>query len=93
MSSSDQSTGGSIDWKRARKDETDLAHRKIWNSRCGVYRVIESVGKFTEMGTYWYAILVEGQTILYSGRSWRQAYAACDKHHNPPKRQKRKSQK
>lgn len=93
MSSGNQGTGGGIDWKRARRDETDLANRKIWNSRCGTYRVIESVGKYAEMGTHWYGILVESQTILYVGRSWRQAYAACDKHHNPPKPRKRKRQK
>lgn len=91
MSSLDKSARSSIDWKRARRDETDLAHRRTWESRDKQYRVIESVGKFTEMGTHWYGILmVPHQHILYVGRSERQAYMACERHLNPPKKRKKK---
>lgn len=93
MSSRNQSARGSIDWKRARRDETDLAHRRTWESRDKAYRVIESVGKYTDMGTHWYGILVDNQRILYVGRSERQAYLACERHYNPPKPRKRKKQK
>jgi hypothetical protein len=83
-----------IDWMRAKRDQTDLANRRIWQSRCRTYKVIESVGKFEEMGTHWYGILCgEGESILYVGRSWRQAYAACDRHHSPPEPKKRKKPK
>lgn len=96
MSSLDKSTRSSltpsIDWKRAVRDETDLANRRLWNSRCGNYRIVESVGKLVEMGTHWYGILmVPHQHILYVGRSERQAYLACERHLNPPKKRKKKT--
>jgi len=36
-----------IEWmKRCKRDETQMAERRIWTSRCGKYRVIESNIKY-----------------------------------------------
>jgi len=81
-----------IEWKRARRDETDLAHRRIWQSRCGRYEVVESVGKFTDMGTMYYAILLPC-TIISRHRFRNPAENACERHANPPKPRKRRKKK
>lgn len=45
-----------LSWMRAKRDETICARRRTWESRCHDYLVIESVGKFSEMGTTYYAL-------------------------------------
>lgn len=71
-----------LEWKRAKRDETDIAKRKTWESRCGHYKVQESVGKLIEMGTSYYALAADkyGWLILSQHRKRKPAEMACEKH-------------
>jgi len=74
-----------LEWKtRARKDETDCAHRRTWATRCGKYATQESVGKFTGMGTVYYALRIShcGSVIISRHRKLRPARLACEKYEN-----------
>ncbi len=69
-----------LDWMRAKRDETICATRRTWNSRCGLYKVVESVGKFSEMGTIYYAIRTIGiEYILSKHRKRGPAEKVCEK--------------
>ena len=91
-----------LDWKqRCRKDETIVAKRRIWETKCGRYKVIHSVPKFKELSIVWYAIerLSNGNEKLISRhRVEQRAYDACHRHAGlevkktkKPKRRKRKT--
>ncbi len=69
-------------WKRAKRDETDVAKRRTWESRCFRYKVQESVGKLVEMGTSYYALVADeyGWRILSRHRKRKPAETACEKH-------------
>lgn len=67
-----------MEWKRAVRDETALSNRRTWASRCGHYKVQESVGKFSGMLTVYYA-LFDG-TILSRHQKREPAEKACQKH-------------
>lgn len=72
-----------LEWKRAKKDETTCAHRRTWESRCGHYIVQESVGKFSEMGTTYYAMHDDcgrGWFIVGRHRNRNSAEMACEKY-------------
>lgn len=71
-----------LEWKRAKRDETDVAKRRTWESRCFRYKVQESVGKLVEMGTIYYALAADkyGFRILSLHRKRKPAEMACEKH-------------
>lgn len=74
-----------LEWQiRAKKDETDCAHRRTWMTRCGKYATQESVGKFTGMGTVYYALRVLSceYVIISRHRKRRSAMLACEKYEN-----------
>lgn len=77
--------------KQWRKDETDTAKRKIWTSRCGGYRIVESVSLF-KLPTAVYAMFLSKINGLWSWeivskhRSKRQAFLACRKFANQTNR-------
>jgi len=70
-----------LDWMRAQKDETPCAKRRTWRSRCGLYKIVESVGKLPGMGTRYYAVNIAGGESIISRHSKRgPAERACQKH-------------
>lgn len=71
-----------LEWKRAKRDETDVAERRTWESRCGLYKVQESVGKLIDMGTRYYAMGTDryGWRIISQHRKRTPAETACEKH-------------
>lgn len=77
-----------IEWKRARRDESMTSNRRTFESRCKRYRVIECVGKFSGMGTTWYAMFGDMTISRHSRKA--PAIRACQRHLNPPKKRKRK---
>lgn len=70
-----------LDWLRAKKDETICAHRRTWESRCREFKIVESVGKFSEMGTIYYAIWRgDGfERIISKHRGRKPAEKSCEK--------------
>lgn len=73
-------------WKRAKKDETDCAFRRKWASRCGRYSVVESISKFNEGGTIYYALRAltgDGWAIISRHRKRGPAEKACEKQAGP----------
>lgn len=71
-----------LEWMRAKRDETICAHRRTWESRCHLYKVQESVGKFSEMVTVYYAI--HDNSILGRHRKREPAEQTCEKHAMQP---------
>ncbi len=74
-----------IEWKRAKKDETDCAFRRTWVSRCGRYSVVESISKFTDGGDIYYALRAlpnDGWMIISRHRRRGPAEKACEKYDN-----------
>jgi hypothetical protein len=67
-----------LEWLRAKKDETNTSTRRTWETRCRRYKVQESIGKFTGMGTTYYA-LVQG-AILSTHKKKSTAEDACEAH-------------
>lgn len=69
-----------LEWMRAKKDETTCANRRTWESRCRRYKVQESVGKFIDMETVYYALWLRsvGWEILSRHRKRSTAAAACE---------------
>ena len=67
-----------LDWMRAKKKETIIAYHTTWESRCRVYKIVESVGKFSEMVTIYYSIV--GNTIIGKSRRRGPAERICNKH-------------
>lgn len=67
-----------LSWMRAKRDETECARRRTWESRCRVYTVIESVGKFSGMGTTYYAL--SGDEIIGRHRKRVPAERTCESH-------------
>jgi hypothetical protein len=67
-----------LDWLRAKKDETIISIRTTWETRCRNYKVQESVGKLTGMGTVYFAMY--DNTILSRHRKKRPALGVCEKH-------------
>lgn len=65
-------------WMRAKRDKTLCAHRRTWDSRCRSYKVIESIGRFSEMGTWYFAIT--DNTILGRHRTRKVAEKTCEVH-------------
>jgi hypothetical protein len=73
-------------WKqRCRKDETAVADRKIWGTKCGKYRVVHSHIRYGELPDKWYA-----QELDNNGHTWEiiskhekkdTAVKACEKRH------------
>lgn len=49
---------------RAKKDETEVSHRRRFDSRCKRYYIQEVIPKFSGLNTVWYAIRVETNTII-----------------------------
>lgn len=45
-----------MEWKRARRDETEISNRRTWESRCLRYRVQESVPKYEGLSIVYYAL-------------------------------------
>jgi hypothetical protein len=69
-----------LEWMRAKKDQTDCAHRTIWESRCRRYKVVESVSKLAELGTTYYAIRRQPHEFIISKhRKGGPAKSACVK--------------
>ena len=77
-----------LDWLRAKRDETELSKRRTWESKCRRYKVQECVGKFTDMGTYFYALT--GPTLISRHRKKGAAERACEKHLRTPVKRKRR---
>jgi hypothetical protein len=69
-----------LDWPaRARKTETEIAHRRIWTTLCGRYRVIENHYKLASMPTCFHAqiLVYEAWEILSRHKSREAAQRAC----------------
>jgi hypothetical protein len=71
-----------LEWKRAKKDETELSVRRTWDSRCGLYRVQESISRYG-LPTVYYALQKDKGTdcffILSRHRKRKPAEDACEK--------------
>lgn len=90
-----------VEYKRAKKDETDISHRRRWFSRCGDYEVNESTSKYEIKDNgkplvVYYAIF--GQKIIGRHRLKRKAEETCENHKRkslglPMLRAKRKRKK
>lgn len=79
-----------MEWKRARRDETLIAKRRTWESRCLRYRVQESVPKLTGLAKVFYALYFDTalNTWLIIGRhrTRRAAETNCLTHSKGSKR-------
>ena len=95
-----------IQWKtRCKKDVTLTSRRRHWESRCGIYKVIESVCLYgpkegpQAIPTIYYAMHRRelGWYILSRHRKRSAAVTACEKHAkaeiNGPRKRKRRTQK
>jgi len=67
--------------KRCRKQTTITARKRIWESRCGRYRVVEAVSLYG-LPTIWYAMRLDGTCwdIVSQHRKGDTALEACRKH-------------
>ena len=75
-----------LDWKkRCRKDQTMSADRKIWETRCGKYRLIFSHIRYGEgiLPDVWYALELDNGywEIISKHRKKNTAQKACEKKH------------
>ena len=68
-----------LEWKKGRKDQLDTSDRITWQSRCGRYKV-EQLDSRYGLGRSFCAVRVkiEGEVLLYRGKSRAQAEAACN---------------
>lgn len=71
-----------LEWKEAKRDETLTAHRQTWESECGSYQVVESISKFSGLGTTYYAIHYTGKwwAIIGEHRKYKPAEKTCETH-------------
>ena len=78
-----------LTWKRSIRDDTDCAQRKVHESHCGGYRVIEQKGKFAGIlngfiamklrvnlsgGTFWDTI----EKPIKARKTFKEAVALCE---------------
>jgi len=80
-----QADTSEIRWPaRARCDATDCARRRIWESRCGEYRVIEARSLFGLPTVYWALVRREaplrGWDPISRHRRRQRALEACRRH-------------
>lgn len=77
--------------KRAKRDDTDCAHRRIWTDATGHYRVVESRNQFSRNAkgrprVTFYAMENSPTTgwwdIIQTTRTRQAAEAACQRHAN-----------
>ena len=72
-----------MDWKRARRDETEISHRRTWDSRCLEYRVQESVPKY-DLSIIYYALYrdreIQNWIIIGRHRTRKAAIKKCEMH-------------
>jgi hypothetical protein len=71
-----------LEWKRAKKDETEISHRRRWFSRCGHYEVNESTSKYELKDNgkplvVYYAI--HNQRLISRHRMKHKAEESCEK--------------
>ena len=70
--------------KRPKRDETDVADRSIWLSKCKQYRIVRSVYLFGKIPDTWYAAHYDAATGVWDtiSRHRRKSAAlkACEKH-------------
>ena len=76
-----------IEWKkRAKKDQTDISDRRIWESWCGKYRVVESQVRFGDEPKRYYAMLYKTSgpypfwDIISKHRKKDPATKSCEQH-------------
>lgn len=72
-----------MEWKRARRDETLISHRRTWVSRCMEYKVQESVPKYA-LSTMYYALYLDREIqnwmIIGRHRTRKAAAQRCNLH-------------
>ena len=70
-----------LEWLEPISDETECSKRRIWNTQCGKYKIVESVGKLAGLTTTYYAIRIENgaETIISKHRKFDPARKACVK--------------
>ena len=70
-----------LEWKRAKRDETECATRRTWESRCGLYKIQESVSKFGLAITY-YSLYDDGTgwAVIDRRQKRNAAEKACEAH-------------
>jgi len=75
----------SLTWKCPRTETTAVARRRIWESRCGRFRVVRSRYLYGRLPDVWYACILDqsnGRTfwaILSKHRRRKPAFAACQR--------------
>lgn len=75
-----------LNWKkRAKRDDRNSFKRRVWDTKCGLYRVVESKHKY--FATRYYAMKLVEQLddwpnwdIISYHRKKETAMAACEKH-------------
>jgi hypothetical protein len=75
-----------LDWeKECQKDQTVCADRKIWETKCGKYRVIFSHIRYGEgiLPDQWYAMELNNKNwdVISKHRKKTAAQKACEKSH------------
>ena len=81
-----------LEWKkRCRKDSTIISDRKIWETKCGMYKVVFSQIRFGKgpdgIPDTYYAICMDedGEKIISKHRKKGPAEKACEKHNKDEK--------
>jgi len=74
-----------LEWnKRCKKRETEVSHHRIWETKCGTYKVVHShiiLGN-NELPDKYHAIKVESQeTLISTHRKKNPAIKSCEKNH------------
>jgi hypothetical protein len=73
-----------MEWKRARRDETEIAQRWTWESRCLRYRIQKSLPKYEGLATIFYALNFDtgigNWLIIGRHRTRKAAEKKCELH-------------